>query len=98
VEPIDANGKRLTMLSGPTLPRVAGRDAGGLSGRLYGRVLKDDVGQAPVPFWRADERRTEDTRLRPGGRDDLAFTLPPKGKSVRISLVYRHTWPEVATS
>src|SRR5262249_7228947 len=48
VEAVDVDGKRVQPRSGPTLPEQAGRDAAGLPGRLYGRLLKDDSGHWPV--------------------------------------------------
>jgi hypothetical protein len=96
VEAVDVEGKRVQPLSGPTLPEQAGRGAAGLPGRLYARLLKDDSGHWPVPFWRADDGRTEDTRLAAGRPDRVDFRFPSKASRVRIRLLHRRTWPEVA--
>jgi hypothetical protein len=96
VEPFDTEGNRLAMGAGPKLPKPAGRSAAGLSGRLYARLLKDDAGDGPVPFWRADDGKTEDTRLTPGETDRVRFTLPKQARRVRVRLLHRRTWPEVA--
>jgi hypothetical protein len=96
VEPLDASGNRLASTDGPTLPRQAGSSMAGLPGRLYGRILKDDAGAWPVPFWRADEEKTEDTRLKPGESDRVQFTLPVGAQRIRVCLLHRRTWPEVA--
>src|SRR5262249_46130031 len=74
VEPLDAGGKRLAMQEGPRLPQAAGRSVEGLAGRLYAKLLKDASGNGPVPFWRADDGRTSDTRLVPGEPDRVDFT------------------------
>jgi hypothetical protein len=97
VEPLDARGNRLAIGDCLTLPPQAGKSVAGLPGRLYGRILKDDAGNWPVPFWRADEEKTEDTRLNPGETDRVQFTLPVEAQRVRVCLVHRRTWPEVAT-
>jgi hypothetical protein len=96
VEAFDAEGNRLAMLDGPALPKSAGSSVAGLSGRLYARLLKDDTGRGPVPFWRAEDGKTEDTRLTPGRADRSTFAVPPKTQKVRVRLLHRRTWPEVA--
>jgi hypothetical protein len=96
VEPLDANGKRLAMSEGPILPSQAGKSVAGLPGRIFGRILKDDAGTWPVPFWRADEEKTEDTRLKPGQADRVQFTLHPNAHRLRVLLLHRRSWPEVA--
>jgi hypothetical protein len=96
VEPMDKDCNRIEMLAGPTLPKPAGREVASLSGRLYGRLLKDDEGQGPFPFWRAAGCRIEDTRLTPGHSDRMAFTLPASAQRVRIRLLHRRTWPDQA--
>jgi len=97
VEPLDGSGNRLASSDRPTVPQQAGYSIAGLPGRLYGRILKDDAGDWPVPFWRADEEETEDTRLKPGETDRVQFTLPVQARRVRVRLVHRRSWPEVAT-
>jgi len=96
VEALDANSRRLAMSEGPTLPQQAGSSVAGSPGRLYGRILKDDTGNWPVPFWRADEEKTKDTRLMPGEPHRVQFTLPMRTQRVRLRLLHRRTWPEVA--
>jgi hypothetical protein len=96
VEPLDPNGLPLVMQDGPTLPQPAGRAIAGLAGRLYARLLKDYDGRSPVPFWRADEDQTEDSRLSPGQSDRVAFTLPERTSTVRVRLLHRRSWPQVA--
>jgi len=96
VVPIDKGGNQIEMLAGPTLPKHAGRAVAGLAGRLYGRVLKNAEGQGPVPFWRADDSQTVDTRLIPGQSERTAFILPEDARRVLVQLKHRRTWPEQA--
>ena len=96
VEALGVAGKRIALSDGPTLPQQAGSSIASLSGRIYGRILKGDGGNWPVPFWRADEEMTEDTRLKPGESDHLQFTVPTQVQRVRVRMLYRRTWPEVA--
>jgi hypothetical protein len=95
VEALGADGKPVTARTGPKLPRVAGKETAGRPGRLYAKVLKDFDGHSPAPFWRADPAST-DTRLIPGRADASVFTFPPGADRVRVRLVYRRFWPEVA--
>jgi hypothetical protein len=96
VEPLDAERKRLNMQEGPALPQAAGPSIAGMSGRLYAKFLKNDSSNGPVPFWLADDTQTSDTRLMPGEPDRLLFTLPAQVQQVRVRLLHRHSWPEVA--
>jgi hypothetical protein len=96
VEAFEAEGNRLAILDGPTLPKPAGRSLAGLSGRLYARLLTDNAGRGPVPFWRADDGKTQDTRLTPGQTDRSVFSVPAMAQKVRVRLLHRRTWPEVA--
>jgi hypothetical protein len=96
VEPLDVEGIQLLMQDGPTLPEAAGSSIAGMAGRLYAKLLKDDLGKGPVPFWQADDGQTIDTRLKPGEPDRVLFTLPAQVQQVRVRLLHRRTWPVVA--
>lgn len=96
VEWLDGDGQQVEARSGPQLPRYAGPGLSGLSGRIYGKILHDD--DAPVPFWRADDGKTEDTRLTPGQADRITFRVTADVQRVRLRLLYRRTWPEVAAA
>jgi hypothetical protein len=98
LEPVDAGGNRLSMQEGPALPKAAGRSVAGMAGRLYAKLLKDNSGNGPAPFWRADDAQTSDTRLTPGEPNHVQFTLPAQARQVRIRLLHRRTWPEIAES
>jgi hypothetical protein len=98
VEPLDAARKRLAMEDGPTLPPAAGRSVAGMAGRMYAKLLRDDSGNGPVPFWRADDGRTSDTRLKPGEPDRVQFTLPAQVRQVRVRLLHRRSWPDIAAA
>jgi hypothetical protein len=95
VEPLAADGRRLAPRSGDVLPPRAGAGLTGVPGRLYARQLTDFEGQGPVPFWRAAPE-ARDTRLVPGGGDQAEFTLPLETDRVRVRLLYRRFWQEVA--
>jgi hypothetical protein len=97
VEGFGADGKPVEARSGPTLPSLAGEELTGKSGRLFGRVLKDFDGRSPAPFWRADSD-PEDTRLVPGQVSESVFTFPPTLQRVRVRILYRRFWQEVARS
>jgi hypothetical protein len=96
VEGEGADGKPVRPLAGPTLPGPAGRALAGRPGRLYGRVLTDDTGHAPAPFWDTDANDPVDTRLRPGRPDEPSFVFPPGLRAVRTRVLYRRFWAEVA--
>jgi hypothetical protein len=97
VEGLAADGRPLPARVAPLLPAAAGKDLAGRPGRLYAKLLKDFDGHSPAPFWRADPAAT-DTRLRPGQTDRIEATFPPEVGQVRVRLLYRHSWPEVAES
>jgi hypothetical protein len=95
VEAFDAAGKPVTLTAGPTLPDVAGADFAGRPGRLYAKRLTGKDGQGPIPFWRPYERLV-DTRLAPGCPDRGEFLFSPRVVRVRVRLLYRRFWQEVA--
>jgi hypothetical protein len=95
VDGIDGDGKPVTQYKGPSLPEVAGRELAGRPGRLYAKLLKDFDGHSPAPFWRADPKMI-DTRLVPGRGDTATFTFPAKVQRVRVRLLYRRFWQQVA--
>jgi hypothetical protein len=94
-EAFDGAGKSLAPRGGPVLSRLAGEALAGKSGSLFARVLKDYDGHAPAPFWQADLTPI-DTRLTPGRPERLGFTFPPETDRVRVRLIYRRFWDEVA--
>ncbi len=96
VEAFDAAGRPLPA-DGPTLPPAAGPAVAGKPGRLYAKLLRDFDGRAPAPFWRADPEFT-DTALRSGEADKSAYRLPPTAARVRVRLLDRRFWPEVAAA
>jgi hypothetical protein len=95
VDGLTAEGAAVPPRSGPVLPAVAGKAVAGHPGRLYGKVLRDFDGHSPAPFWRADPEVT-DTRLKPGGGDRLEVRFPAEVRQVRVRLLYRRFWPQVA--
>jgi len=85
------------VVRGPVLPALVGRELEGRPGKLYAKVLRDQDGNSPVPFWRADPDM-QDNRLVPGQIDRPAFSFPPGTDRVRVRLLYRRFWPEVAVA
>jgi hypothetical protein len=95
VEALDDAGHRLNARTGPLLSSLAGKDLAGQTGHLYGKVLKDIEGHSPAPFWRADPELI-DTRLMPGKQDAIQFVFASECRQVRVRLLYRRFWAEVA--
>jgi len=95
VEASDQNGKPLPLVNGPRLPVSAGKKIAGLPGRLYAKQLHDPVGRSPIPFW-LPHGEMIDTRLLPDRADRVDFTFVSWVKDVRVRLLYRHFWQDVA--
>jgi hypothetical protein len=95
VDALDAEGKRLPLIDGPRLPPAAGKALTERPGKLFAKLLKDDDGHAPVPFWRADAEAT-DSRLTPGSVDSSIFQFPNATRRVQVRIVYRRFWREIA--
>jgi hypothetical protein len=95
VEPFDGKDRPLGANKGPVLPEAAGPRLSGQPGRLYGRLLRDDQGRQPAPFWQADSDY-KDNRLQSGQEDRLSFLFPAETHWVRLRLLYRRFWPAVA--
>src|SRR5207245_9474773 len=94
VEGLASDGKPIAASEGPVLPSLAGKMLAGKPGRLYAKLLKDDNGRSPAPFWRADSEPI-DSRLVPGRPDRLAFMFPANVARLRVRLLFRRFWPEV---
>jgi hypothetical protein len=94
VDAFDHVGQAVPLATGPALPRVAGKLAGA-PGKLYAKQLQDVHGQGPAPFWRAEGEQT-DTRLEPERVDRSAFSFPDRVERVRLRLLYRRFWQEIA--
>ena len=77
------------------MPAAAGPELAGHPGRLYAKLLHDDKGNSPVPFWRV-AAEASDTRLRPGDTERAVFAFAAELSRVRIRLLYRRFWQEVA--
>jgi len=97
VEGLDAAGRTLAARRGPVLPPAAGARLAGRSGRLYAKLLKDDAGHSPVAFWRADPEAL-DTRLFPERTERSTYVFPANLDRVRVRLLYRQFWQEVAVT
>jgi hypothetical protein len=97
VEGFDVAGAAVSIREGPTLPVVAGPTFASRPGKLFAKRFRDFDGRAPTPFWRADPESI-DTRLRPGEPDRSAYRFPPGVARVRVRVLYRRFWPEVAAA
>lgn len=94
VEATDAAGRPVAPLDGPLLPKPAGGLAG-KPGRLFAKVLDDPDGHAPAPFWWSGGD-LRDTRLWPERPETITWRFPDAARSVRLRLLYRRFWEEVA--
>jgi hypothetical protein len=94
VEAFDNQGTVLPAQSGPVLSGLAGKGLAGQSGRLYAKQLSEK-GKGPIPFWRF-HGKLRDTRLFPGRPDQSEYLFPGKAERVRVRLLYRRFWDEVA--
>jgi hypothetical protein len=97
VEGLRHDGKAVAALSGPKLPAAAGPELAGRPGWLYAKLLRDEQGRSPVPFWREAAEPT-DTRLHPGRSERVVFEFPPDVVRLRLRLLYRRFWQEVVRS
>jgi hypothetical protein len=95
VEGLSAEGRPVPLSAGPTLPAAVGSELAGKPGRLYARLLSDEAGHGPVPFWRAHSE-PEDTRLIPDQPDVRRFTFAPELSRLRVRVLHRRFWAEVA--
>jgi hypothetical protein len=94
VQAFDRTGAALPLLDGPRLPPAAGKWVGA-AGYLYAKLLQDDHGKGPLPFWLPGLTMT-DTRLSPGIADRRTFLFSPLVARIEVRLWYRRFWQEVA--
>jgi hypothetical protein len=95
VEGLDRQEKQLDLVSGPRLPAAAGKPYTGSPGFLYAKLRKGPDDASPIPFWLPGDD-LPDTRLYPERTDQQAFTFPRSMHKIRVRLLYRRFWPEVA--
>jgi hypothetical protein len=92
VEALDATGHTLALLTGPVNPAYSG-DYGGLPGRTFARVLRDNwTGEIPTAAYWRPVTIVEDTRIPALGTDTTTYTFDaPAGTevTVNVSLVFR---------
>lgn len=94
VEAADQAGVRLELKEGPRLPRAAGEGKteegafGGQAGLFFGRLIADEAGESPVPFWRF-AKELGDTRLKPGEPVAARWLAPSEAAAVRVRLIHR---------
>jgi hypothetical protein len=98
LEAFDAADRRMPHQSSDSvLPAVAGSDLVGLAGRLYAKQLCDFEGHQPAPFWRAQPDFV-DSRLVPGREDRMHARYLSSVCRVRLRMIYRPFWPQLATT
>ncbi len=95
VEAFDADGKPLALRQGPLNPAYSG-DLGGLPGKTFAKVLKDNwTGETPTgAFWRP-LTLVEDTRLPAKATDTTHYSFDvPAGKAVtvKVRLIFRRAF------
>lgn len=95
VEAVDGRGRPVAAVAGPVLPRAAGDGFAGKAGYLYAKVLTDDAGTSPLPFW-LPAAALADTRLHPERPDRRVFSFPPSAQHIRTRLLHRRLWPQAS--
>jgi len=95
VEALDSNGKSMPLGDGPSLPGAVGKLLAGKPGKLYAKLLNDEDGHSPAPFWLADPEPV-DTRLTEGKPDSSTFRFAKETRRIRVRVIYRRFWREVA--
>jgi hypothetical protein len=96
VQATDSHSKELFPLPGAAiLPAGVGKSLDGRAGRLYAKQLRDFDGRQPAPFWRAQPEMI-DTRLHPEKPDLSAYRFPRGTAQIRLRLLYRPFWEELA--
>lgn len=95
VEGTDRDGNPVRLIEGPRLPRAAGKAVAAAPGQLYAKLLRGADGNGPIPFWLA-HTDPEDTRLVPDRPDRSSYLFGLGAAHVRVRLLYRRFWPDVA--
>jgi Cytochrome c554 and c-prime len=93
VEGLTARGETCLPREGPRLPDFAGETFAGKGGVVYAKLLKNEEGRSPAPFWSADVT-PRDNRLWPEEPDQTAFVFPSFVDRVRVRVIYRRFWAE----
>ncbi|MCI0684540.1 MAG: cytochrome c family protein [Gemmataceae bacterium] len=94
VEGRDGDGRVVAASAGPVLPERAGAAWVGKSGWIYGKQHVSAAGR-PLPFW-LSAAELIDTRLVPERPDQKRFSYPACVQTIRVRMVYRRFWDEVA--
>lgn len=92
VEARDAKGRSVPLVNGPRLSDPAGKLAG-KPGLLFAKLLYDQTGKSPAPFWRIGVTAI-DNRLEPERPVRLRFTFPGDTAQVNARVLYRRFWEE----
>jgi hypothetical protein len=97
VEALSSSGKPVRLRSGTTLSALSGRGFAGKPGRLYAKQLLRRDAPGPIAFWQAHDQLL-DTRLVPGRPDRALWSFAAGADRVRVRLVYRRFWQDVAAT
>jgi hypothetical protein len=98
VEAWDRDGRPVAPQAGSAiLPGVSGPGLAGRAGRLFAKQASDFDGRVPVPFWLA-RPETTDSRLMPGQEDRSSYQFAGNVDRMRLRVLYRRFWQQVAVA
>jgi hypothetical protein len=99
VEAVDAQGKTVNLVQGPTNPAWSGNYSG-TPGKTFAKVLRDDwTGETPTTAYWRPVTVVEDSRLVAMATDTTQYTFDlPAGTSAQVSvkLYFRRTFQKIA--
>jgi hypothetical protein len=99
IEALDANGKPLALRQGPLNPAYSG-NYGGLPGKTFAKVLKDEwTGEIPTAAYWRPVSTVADTRLAAFATDTSRYTFgaPADGAvTIRARLIFRRAFQQLA--
>lgn len=94
IDATKADGSIARVIGGDVLPSRAGKLFAGKAGYIFGKQHLSDA-KAPLPFW-VLEGDYHDTRLTPGVTWKQTFRFDGEVSEVRVRVLYRRLWPDVA--
>ena len=95
VDATDTHGSVVQIKDGPVLTNPGESTLRGRPGMLFAKLLFGPGGKTPIAFWH-EHQRIEDTRLVPEQPVVAHFRYPLGVKSIRVRLIYRKFWRDVA--
>ena len=97
VDATDENGNPIQIKDGPVLINPGDIALQGRPGMLFAKLLFGPGGKTPTAFWHEHEK-IEDTRLVPEQPVVACFCYPLGVRSIRVRLIYRKFWHDVAVA